>query len=144
MTASVTDAEVAPGKRISMVFDVAPKPKMHVYAPGKHDYQVISVALDPQPWLKLQPAVYPKSEIHDFKELNEQVEVYSKPFKLLQDVTILATPDVQKLLAGLATVTLSGKLNYQACDDKLCYPPAAVPVSFTLTVTPLDRRPAGQ
>jgi len=143
VSASITDSEVAPGKRISLVFQVAPKRGMHVYAPGKHGYQVIAVALDPQPWLKAQPATYPRSEIHEFKPLNERVEVYSKPFRLVQDVTILATPDAQKLLAGVSTVTLTGTLSYQACDEKVCYTPATVPVSFTLSVKPLDRRPPG-
>ena len=73
---------------------------MHVYAPGKHDYQVIAVKLDPQPWLKAQPTSYPPSEIHYFKELNEKIETYGKPFKLVQDVTILATPEAQKALAA--------------------------------------------
>ena len=143
VSASVTDTEVAPGKRISLLFDVTPKAHMHVYAPGTHDYQVIRVALDPQLWLKTQPTAYPTPEILDFKPLDERVEVYSKPFRLVQDVTILATPDAQKLLGGVDAITISGKVSYQACDDKLCYSPASVPVSFTLRVTPLDRKPPG-
>jgi len=62
----------------------------------------------------------------------------------VQDATILATADMQKLLAGMETMTLSGKLDYQACDDTLCFAPASVPVSVTLRMTPLDRRPPGQ
>jgi hypothetical protein len=143
ISALLTDAEVAPGKRISLVLDVVPKKKMHVYAPGKHDYQVISVTFDAQPWLKVQPTTYPASEIHYFKPLNERVEVYSKPFRLVQDVTILATDEAQKLLAGLETITLSGKVEYQACNDTVCFNPATVPFSFTLSVKPLDRRPPG-
>jgi hypothetical protein len=67
--------------------------------------------------------------------------VYSKPFRLLQDVTILATPDVQKTLAAMNSVTLTGALEYQACDDRICYNPARVPFSFTMAVKALDRRP---
>ena len=40
----------------------------------------------------------------------------------------------QKLLAASPTVKISGRLEYQACDDKVCYAPTRVPVSFTLTV----------
>jgi hypothetical protein len=139
--ASISDTDVAPGKRISLLFDVTPKAHMHVYAPGKHSYQVIAVTLDPQPWLKVAPTSYPPSEIFHFKELDERVETYGKPFRLVQDVTILATQDIQKLLAGMTTIKLSGQLEYQACDDKVCYQPARIPVSFTLTVKELDRRP---
>ena len=69
---------------------------MHVYAPGKHDYRVVRLTIDPQPWLRAHDTRYPPSEIYHFKPLDERVEVYSKPFRLVQDVTILATPEVQK------------------------------------------------
>ena len=141
--ASVSDTEVAPGKRISVSLRVTPKRGMHVYAPGTHDYQVVRVNFEPQPWLKLQALNYPPSEIFHYKELDEKVETYGKLFTLVQDLTILATPEAQKLLAATPTITLSGALEYQACDDKVCYAPAKVPFSFTLAVTPLDRRPPG-
>ncbi len=141
VSASVSDSQAAPGKRLSLAFNVSPKKDMHVYAPGKHSYQVIAVTVDPQPWLKAQPTVYPPSQIHDFKPLNEKVEVYSQPFKLVRDVTILATGDAQKLLAGMSNVTISGQLEYQACDEKLCYAPTQVPFAFTLEIRALDRKP---
>lgn len=131
---SISGTDVVPGKRVSLAFDITPKKLMHVYAPGRHDYQVIAVKLDPQPWLKAQPTSYPPSEIYFFKELNEKTETYSKPFKLVQDVTILATPEARKLLAASPTVKVSGRLEYQACDDRVCYAPAKVPFSFELDV----------
>ncbi len=134
VVSSISGAEAAPGKSLSIAFNVTPKKLMHVYAPGKHDYQVIGVRLDPQPWLRVQPTKYPPSEIYHFKELDEKVETYGKPFTLVQDVTILATADAQKLLAASPTVKISGRLEYQACDDKVCYAPTRVPVSFTLNV----------
>jgi hypothetical protein len=86
---------------------------------------------------------YPASEIYHFKPLDERVEVYSKPFRLVQDLTILATPEVQKSLATMSTVTIGGALEYQACDDKICYNPARVPIGFIVAVKALDRRPPG-
>ena len=136
VAASVNDGTVVPGKRISLQFDVTPKRSMHVYAPGKHDYQVIGVTLDPQPWMKAQPMKYPPSEIYDFVELKEKVEVYSKPFTLVQEVTIPSTLEVRKQLASASSLTLSGVLTYQACDDRVCYAPAKVPVKFVLKVKP--------
>ena len=140
---SISDGEVAPGKRVSIVFDVTPKRHMHVYAPGRHSYQVIAARIDPQSWLRVAPARYPAAEIYHFKELNEEVETYGKAFRLVQDVTILATQDAQKLLATMPTITLTGSLEYQACDDKVCYAPARIPFAFTLRVRDLDRKPAG-
>jgi hypothetical protein len=130
---SIDATDVAPGKKLSLAFDITPKRNMHVYAPGKHDYQVIAVKLDPQPWMKVAPTNYPPSEIYHFKELDEKVETYGHPFKLVQDVTILDTAAARKALAAGA-IKLSGRLEYQACDDKVCYAPTKVPVSFALTV----------
>ena len=112
---------------------------MHVYAPGTHTYQTVKFTVAGQSWLKLQPLRYPASEIYYFAPLDERVEVYQQAFTLVQDLTVLATAEVQKQLAGQKTVTVAGQLEYQACDDKVCYAPTAVPLSFTLDLTPLLR-----
>ena len=130
---SISSAEIAPGQKLSLSFAVTPKRGMHVYAPGKHDYQVIAVKLDPQPWMKVPATTYPPSEIYFFKELDEKVETYGKPFTLVQDITVLNTAEAKKALAA-SPIKLSGRLEYQACDDKVCYAPAKIPVSFDLTV----------
>jgi hypothetical protein len=130
---TLSDTVVAPGKKLSLSFAVTPKRDMHVYAPGKHDYQVIGVKLDPQPWMKVAATSYPPSEIYHFKELDEKVETYGKPFTLVQEIVVLDTAAAKKALAA-GPLKLSGRLEYQACDDKLCYAPARVPVSFALTV----------
>ena len=144
LRATISDTtQVAPGERLTIVMQVTPRPRMHLYAPGKHDYQVVQLTLDPQPWLRVHETEYPPSEIYHFKPLDERVEVYSQPFRLTRDVTLLATPEAQKQLGALASVTLTGALEYQACDDAICFNPARVPVSFTLSLRPLDRRPSG-
>ena len=107
---------------------------MHLYAPGKHDYQVVQLVLDPQPWAKLESTKYPASEKYHFEPLNETVEVYSKAFRLTREMIVLDTPDARQLLAGQKSLTVSGRLEYQACDDKVCYSPSKVPVSFVVTI----------
>ncbi len=143
VTSAASDEQIAPGKRLSLVFDITPRRGMHVYAPGKHSYQVVRVGLDPQPWLRAHAPTYPPSEIYHFKPLNERVEVYQKPFRLVQDVTILASQDVQKQLAGQSSLIITGQLEYQACDDKLCYSPQSVPLRWELGLKTLDRKPPG-
>ena len=98
-----------------------------------------SFTADSRSWLKVHPLRYPPSEIYHFVPLDERVETYQKAFTLTQDLTILATQDVQKQLAAEKTLTVSGQLEYQACDDKVCYAPAKVPLSFTLDLTQLLR-----
>jgi peroxiredoxin len=140
LTAAVSDAIVAPGERLSLVLDVTPRPGMHVYAPGAHVYNVAQLSIEPRAWLRAALAVYPPSEIYHFKPLDERVEVYSKPFRLVQDVTILASPDVQKLLALEKQLTIDARFEYQACDDRLCYMPQSVPIRWTVELRTLDRK----
>jgi hypothetical protein len=144
LRASMPDASAAPGERLSLVLDVTPRRSLHVYAPGKHTYRVVEVAIDVQPWLRAHGTNYPPAEIYHFKPLDERVEVYSKPFRLTRDLTILATPEMQKLLSSMPSVTITGALDYQACDDKVCYNPARAPFALTVSMRPLDRQPAAR
>jgi DsbC/DsbD-like thiol-disulfide interchange protein len=115
------------GTKLSLFVDVAPKPGIHVYAPGSKDYIPITVKLNPQPQqLKSGKVLYPKSEIMTFAD--ERVPVFEKPFRLTQDVTL------DKSLKPGATVVVAGTVNYQACDDKVCYPPESAPVTWTVMV----------
>jgi hypothetical protein len=137
--AAVSDGVVSPGSRFSVTLQVTPLPGMHVYAPGRHTYQTVAFTVGGQTWITAQPLRYPPSEIYHFVPLDERVEVYQRAFTLVQDLTVLATPEVQKQLAGQKTVTVAGRLEYQACDDKVCYAPTTVPLEFTLALTPLLR-----
>jgi peroxiredoxin len=143
VTAYPTDAAVAPGNRFALVFEVTPRPGMHVYAPGAKDYRIVSFNLDAQPFLRAQPVVYPASEIYHFEPLDERVPVYQKPFTLVQEVTLAGDLATQKQLRGQESITITGSLDYQACDDKICYNPASVSLSWTLPLRPIVfQRPA--
>jgi hypothetical protein len=144
LSATISDTVAAPGHRLSIVAEVTPRPTMHLYAPGKHDYQVVQLTIDSQPWLRAHDTVYPASEIYHFKPLDERVEVYSKPFRLQRDVTLLATPEMQKRLGSMPSASITGALEYQACNDTVCFNPTRVPFSFTVTLKPLDRTPPGK
>ncbi|NOT27184.1 MAG: redoxin domain-containing protein [Acidobacteria bacterium] len=146
MTTYVSDQVVAPGSLFSIVADITPRPGMHVYAPGNHDYKVVAFRLNAQPFLQMRPVRYPASEIYVFKPLNERVEVFQKPFRLTQDVSFDASPDARKALASVENVSITGVLEYQACDDTTCYLSKAVPVAYSVKVRQLDTEratPAG-
>ena len=132
-----TDSVVALGSRFSLALDIAPARGMHVYAPGAMGYRVIGLTIAPQPFVRTLPMRYPASEIYVFKPLNERVPVYQKPFTLVQDVIPEVTPEAQAAFRGKITLTITGTLEYQACDDKLCYNPTSVPLSWTVALTPL-------
>ena len=126
MSASASTAKK--GDRLSLFVDVSPNPGIHVYAPGANDYQVITIKIDPDAGVTAGKTVYPKAETLLFEPLNERVPVFQRPFRLALPVTFTKAPKEGK------TAMVSGTLAYQACDDKVCYRPESVPVSWTLTV----------
>jgi DsbC/DsbD-like thiol-disulfide interchange protein len=127
ITPSPAEVSGKPGVKVSLVVDVQPKPGVHVYAPGAGEFYIpITVKLNPQTQLKPGKVAYPKSETMIFAD--EKVAVFEKPFQLTQDVTL------DKSLKPGATVVVSGTVNYQACDDKVCFPPESAPISWTVTV----------
>ncbi len=132
-----SDAAVAPGNRVAILFDVTPRPGMHVYAPGASGYRVASVNMKPQPFVRVLPLKYPASEIYVFKPLNERVPVYQKPFTLVQEVVVEGQREAQAAFRGKDSLTLTGTFDYQACDDTVCFNPASVPLSWTVTLRPL-------
>jgi hypothetical protein len=128
MATSASAGEASPGAIIRLFVDVIPDPKVHVYAPGAKDYLPITLVVTPRPGIKVGKLAYPKSQDWYFEPLKEHVPVFQAPFRLEQTVTLGPS-----LKAG-DKVTVAGVLNYQACDDVVCFNPVSAPVSWTVTV----------
>ena len=139
VTTYPSDPGIAPGNRFTLVFEITPKPGLHVYAPGASSYQVVRANISPQPFVRTLPPRYPTSEIYHFVPLNERVPVYMKPFTLVQEVILDGGLEAQKVLRGQESLTITGALEYQACDDKICYNPVSVPLSWTVQLRSLTR-----
>ena len=138
VTTYASDEVVAPGSLFSIVFDITPRERMHVYAPGAEGYRIVSVTLDPNPLLITRPLEYPASEIYFFEPLDERVPVFQSPFRLTQTMAISPAREHRAALADVESVTVTGTLDYQACDDRICFNPQSVPVSYTVTLRQLD------
>jgi DsbC/DsbD-like thiol-disulfide interchange protein len=118
--------EVASDGSIWLAVEIAPRPRMHVYAPGKHDYRVITMTLSEPRGIRPRPIEYPASEIYHFEPLDERIPVYQKPFTLKMEARTGAT-------AARPPLKVAGHLDYQACDDQVCFAPVSVPLAWTLT-----------
>lgn len=57
-------------------------------------------------------------------------------------MAIDATPQGQAALKDVSELTIKGVLSYQACDDKVCFTPQSVPLTWTVTLRQLDRERA--
>jgi hypothetical protein len=142
VTTYATDRTVAPGSHFSVVIDVVPDKRVHVYAPGVTSYKPIALTMEAQPGLVLRGSQFPKADDYFFKPLNEHVPVYQKPFRIVQDLMIDASRDAEAALKSVTSLTIKGSLTYQACDDKVCFIPQAVPLTWTVALKPLDRERA--
>jgi hypothetical protein len=142
ITSYATDSTAAAGTHFSVVLDVRPAPGIHVYAPGVTGYKPIALSIQSQPGLIVREVQYPRSEIYHFKPLNERVLVFQRPLRIVQDIAIDATPRGQVVLKDVASLAIKGILNYQACDDKICFTPQSVPLEWTVTLRQLDRERA--
>ena len=129
VTTSASPDTVAPGTRLSLAVDVAPKPKMHVYSPGQAGYIGITLTLEGNPGFTAAKAKYPAGEKIYMPLLKETQLVYAKPFRIAQDVVVAPG-------RGAAPLTIKGTLRYQACDDTICYLPTTVPVAWTVKTAP--------
>ena len=136
ITTYPADETVAPGHRTALVVDVAPRPRMHVYAPGASGYRSVKLTIAAESLVRVLPLQYPPSQIYFFAPLKERVPVYQTPFELLQEIVLEVTPDAEAAFHGKTELIITGTLEYQACDDTVCFNPAAVPLSWTLKVTP--------
>jgi hypothetical protein len=133
-----SDETVAPGERFGLVFDVEPNAGIHVYAPGQEGYLPVALTLAEDSGYKTHPIDYPRAQIYDFKPLEERVKVYSRPFRLVQELTVSLSREMRaRSTEPDATLTIRGTFRYQACDDQVCFMPATLPVEWTVRLKPL-------
>jgi len=132
-----------PGGRITLTAEVELPPDVHVYSPGVKGYKPISVTMDATPGLEFAAANYPRAKILFLPAIKERVPVFEGKFRITQELKISSAADFSSSLgADGKNFTLAGKLEYQACDSKICYLPTSVPVQWHVQVLPLDRQRA--
>jgi peroxiredoxin len=132
-----SDAAIAPGNRFSVVTQITPHKGVHVYAPGAANYKVIELKVLPAQYIRALAPAYPPSEIYFFKPLNERVPTYQKPFTISQDIVLDGQASTRTALSAQTSMTIGGALIYQACDDRLCYDPVTLPLSWTVGLKPI-------
>lgn len=128
VSTSSSAVSVAPGGRLTLWAEVVPNPKMHVYAEGAQGFTAAALALTPNPGVTFGKTSYPKAALIEVPGETVKVPAYSGPFRIAVPVTIRPTAKSGDVL------TLGGALNYQACDDALCYPVSVLPVLWRIEV----------
>jgi hypothetical protein len=77
--------------------------------------------------LEVEAVEYPEPEMESYAFSEKPLSVFTHDFDIVSRI---------KVPAGAPTgiATLSGKLRYQACSDKLCLPPKTIPVTADLII----------
>jgi len=132
-----------PGRRIRLTAEVQLPLDVHVYAPGVQGYKSIALVMDPAPGVEFTPVNYPRAKVLYMPAIKERVPVFEGKFRITQDIKVGSGREFNKSLGAEGkTIVINGKLDYQACDKKICYLPTSVPVHWQLQVLPLDMQRA--
>ena len=128
VAASASAPSVAKGGAVTLWADVTPKPNIHVYATDREGLTPLKLVLNPQPNITIGKVKYPEPEMSVSAGATGAVPVYRKPFRLTEPITVAASVKPGDV------ITIAGVINYQACDDRVCYPSASLPVTWAVTV----------
>jgi hypothetical protein len=121
-----SNAMVAPGQRVTLTLDIDLDPNMHVYAPGvEGGYISIDWKMQDSQTAAVYAPTFPRSEKLYLKAIGETVPAYRNHFRLTRDIAIGRPID------GSGKITVPGSLRYQACDDRVCYIPQELHLTWT-------------
>ena len=138
VAASASDDEARPSQRITLALEVTPGKGIHVYAPGTRNYTPVALTLTANPAFTADTVVYPPAERLNLPAIQETVPAYRRPFRVLITITLADMGTLRKLLGADRDVSIEGGFRYQACDDRECFLPETVPVSWTIRLLPFD------
>lgn len=143
LSAGQSDRVAVPGNLVTLTAEVRLPPDVHVYAPGTKGYKTIKLSVDPVADFEVKQASYPPAKILYLPAIQERVPVFEGTFRIRQELKVNSMAEFSGALpADGKAVTVKGRLDYQACDSKICFLPASVPVEWQFQILPLDRQRA--
>jgi len=138
-----SDRMAVPGNLVTLTAEVRLPQDVHVYAPGTKGYKTVKLVIDPLPDFEMRQVSYPPAKILYLPAIKERVPVFEGAFRIRQELKVNSMAEFSGALgADGKKVTVKGNLEYQACDSKICFLPASVPVEWQFQIVPLDRQRA--
>lgn len=122
------DTTAAPGSAVRLWVDVTPRPNVHVYAVGAKDFTPVTIVPTPSEGVSFLKPTFPAPALQATLGAPLPVPAYATTFRISQPARI-----GERTPRG-TTLTLSAAINYQACDDRVCYPVLSAPVLWTVVV----------
>jgi peroxiredoxin len=138
-----SDRVAVSGNLVTLTAEVRLPPDVHVYAPGTKGYKTVKLAIDPLPDFETRRANYPAAKILYLPAIKERVPVFEGAFRIRQELKVNSMAEFSGALGPDGKpVTVKGKLEYQACDSKICFLPESMPLEWHFQIVPLDRQRA--
>jgi len=94
------------------------------------------------PAARFYPTAFPPPQKLRLEAIHESALVYQNRFRLVRDLTFGSDQKLRPVVDAAGTVTVEGAFRYQACDDRVCYVPASIPLKWTFRFEALDRERA--
>jgi len=140
LTQGASDGIVRGGQHIILSLEVRLKPGYHVYAPGvKEDYIPIQWNMAASDgWRSGSPA-YPQSKRESVAGDPDLVPIYSNRFRITRELIFAPEPQLKPLAGSNGEISVKGTFRYQACTERLCFPPQDVPLEWKFQVESFDR-----
>lgn len=110
--------------KIAVLLDINSKYHIQSWKPKDENFIKTEITSEGNAY-KISGIVYPPDKAYKL-ESNEEINVYGDETL----IGVILTPD--KNSSGLNEMKL--RLNYQACDDKVCFPPKMVDISLKIDV----------
>jgi len=121
---------VAGAKTVPVELKFSIEPEMHINSnkPNTDNLIPTKLVLDLPTDISVVKTIYPAGKDFSFTfDPNEKLNVYTGEFPI-----VLQVRPAHGASAG--TFKVHGDLQYQACNDRACFPPKRLPVEFEVTV----------
>lgn len=139
VTTAASAAAVRGGQKLRLTLDAKLGQGLHAYAPGAPaDFIPVRWTIAESTGWKAGAPQWPAAEKAPLFGSTEKIPSYHGAIAVSREIT-LGTQQALEKLAAQGEFTLNGDFLYQACNDKLCYPPERVPVSWKFTLESHDR-----
>jgi hypothetical protein len=128
---------VAGTKTVPVELKFAIDPEMHINSnqPKTENLIATKLVLDLPTDISIVKTVYPPGKDFSFAfDPSEKLNVYTGEFPI-----VLQVRPAHGASAG--TFKVHGDLQYQACNDRACFPPKKLPVEFEVTVLKAKPQP---
>jgi hypothetical protein len=136
---SASTAVVKGGQHLRLHLTFTLTRGLHVYAPGAPpEFIPVRWRIGDSPAWNSSESVWPDPEKTALYGAGDKVPNYSGTVRLSRELR-LASQQVLQTAAPQGELAVTGEFRYQACDEKVCYPPETVPLSWKLLVESHDR-----